>query len=198
MSKIINYLTNNGTIIENTNDFEYDVDYDYAQVALIGNHAKDTLDGNIMLVSKCDVEAVKKFKWYLCKSGYPGTYGTCDEMIKFSRPVSLHQIMHGKLEKGYVVDHINRNKLDNRRENLRVCTAVQNSYNKSKPKNSTGKYKGVTKNGKDTNPTYTACVTKDGVRHEIKDIPTEENAAQIYDMMAEELFGQYAAKNFNT
>lgn len=197
MSTIINYFKNDGTLVVNDCEDINDLDFDYAQVALLGEHAETTTEGNIMLVSKYDVPAVKRFRWYLAGSGYPATYGTYDETIKFSRPVPLHQLMHGKLAPGYVVDHINRNKLDNRRENLRICTAVQNSYNKSKPKNSAGKYKGVTKNGK-KNPTFTASITKDGVKREIKDIPTEEQAARVYDMMAEELFGPYAAKNFTT
>lgn len=197
MSRIINYFKNDGTIVDNVTGNDEELDYDYAQIVLAGNHADNTSEGNIMLISRYDVPDVKRFKWYLSGSGYPGTYGTYDNSIKFARPIAVHQLMHGKLAQGYVVDHINRNKLDNRRVNLRVCTAAQNSYNKSKSKNAIGKYKGVTKNST-KNPTYTASITKDGVKREIKDIPTEEQAARIYDMMAEELFGSYAAKNFPT
>jgi len=96
----------------------------------------------------------------------------------------------GDIPKGNVVDHINRNKLDNRLENLRICSQKQNSYNTSKRNN---KFKGVSKmkNG------WCAKITKDGQTHIIKNIPSEHEAAKIYDMMAEELFGQYAGKNFN-
>lgn len=190
MNQIINYLKNDGTIADLNDPW-----FDYTQVKLAGNHAKDADDGNIMLVSKIDLNAIINFKWYLNRGGYPATYGTFDNTIKFSRPVPLHQLLHGKLAKGFVVDHINRNRLDNRRENLRICTAAQNSWNRKKPKNSKNRYKGVTKVGK-RNPSYTASITKDGVKHEIKDIQTEEQAAKVYDMMAEELFGEYAAKNF--
>ena len=190
MNQIIGYYKNDGTQIENTNNVCFD--YDYVQIELIGNHAKDTVEGNMILVSKCDIQDVVVFKWYLNSNGYPATYGSYDNVIKYSRPVTLHRIMFGKLNQGYVVDHINRNRLDNRRENLRICTSLQNSYNKSKPKNSICKYKGVSKTGS----TFKASVTMNGLKHEIKNIPTEKQAAEIYDMMAEELFGQYAAKNF--
>ena len=42
---------------------------------------------------------------------------------------------------------------------------------------------------------YVATITKDGVKHEIKNIQTEMEAANCYNLMAEELFGEYAAFN---
>lgn len=193
MNSVINLFRNDGTVVENRYLTYNDVFFDYAQVMLLGDHAEKTDDGNIMLISNYDLENVLKFKWYLTRAGYPGTYGSIDGDIKFSRPVPLHQMLHPDVPYGYVVDHINRDRLDNRRENLRICTSIQNSYNKSKPKNSARRYKGVVKNKK----SYTATVTKDGVKREIKNIQTEDQAAKVYDMMAEELFGEYAAKNFH-
>jgi hypothetical protein len=174
------------------------LDFDYAQITLFGKHAKETASGNIMLVSACDYKYATEFKWYLNRSGYPGTYGSFDSRVKFSRPIPFHQLVMkqlGSYSHDLVIDHINRNKLDNRRTNLRLCTALENSYNRSKAKNSSGKYKGVAKIGK-KNPLYSASITKNGIKHEIKGCSTEEDAAKMYDVMAEELFGQYAAKNF--
>lgn len=196
MNYVINLFKNDGSIVENRYLTYNDINFDYAQVSLLGDHADNTSEGNIMLVSYHDLELVLKFKWYLTKAGYPGTYGSVDGSIKYSRPVHLHQFLYPYTPYGHVVDHINRDRLDNRRDNLRICTALQNSYNKSKPKNSNKKYKGVHKTGRKNNPTYTASITKNGVKQEIKNIQTEEQAAKVYDMMAEELFGEYAAKNF--
>jgi hypothetical protein len=92
-----------------------------------------------------------------------------------------------------VIDHINRDKLDNRLSNLRVITSKENSYNRKKNATSENKYKGVQKRGNK----YIAVITKDGVRREIPGFNTEEEAATCYDMMAEEMFGNYAGKNFN-
>jgi hypothetical protein len=113
-------------------------------------------------------------------------------MTYTGRSKTLHKNLLGKQQKGYVIDHINRNKLDNRLENLRVITSRENSYNRTKSKSSKNKYKGVIKK----NNKYVASITKDGVKREIGGFETEEDAAKMYDMMAEELFGEFAGFNF--
>ncbi len=56
----------------------------------------------------------------------------------------VHRLIMGFPE-GMHVDHINGNGLDNRKENLRVCTPSQNSMNKKLRSDSTTGYKGVYK-----------------------------------------------------
>src|SRR5207302_2064645 len=128
MNKILNYFRNDGTIVLSNEVC------DFVQIELFGKHAKETTDNNIMLISKNDLTLVIYYKWYLGKNGYPITYGSYDNKHKFGCPVTIYHLLYGNLEKGYVIDHINRNRLDNRRENLRICTALQNSYNRTKPK----------------------------------------------------------------
>ncbi len=166
---------------------------DYVEVQLLGNFGENKL----FKISKTDYPMIMDYKWYLNSNGYPYTFGKGS--INFGkRGKTLHKFLFRKqrIEKGYVIDHINRNKLDNRRENLRIITQKENSYNRTKNSNSNNTYKGV-KLDKKTLGTYKAIVTKDNIKYEIKDIPDEESAAKIYDMMAEELFGEYAGKNFN-
>ena len=166
---------------------------DYVEVTLLGNHGEN----KSFKIDKNDYPLIMDYKWYLNNNGYPYTFGKGS--VNFGkRGKTLHKFLFRKqyIEKGYVIDHINRDKLDNRRNNLRIITQKENSYNRTKNSNSNNTYKGV-KTDKKSLGTYKATVTKDNVKYEIKDIPDEESAAKIYDIMAEELFGEYAGKNFN-
>lgn len=159
---------------------------DYLQLELLGRHGQ----GNYALVSKASIDVVLSFKWYLGKDGYPVSYGSGNDFeINTGRGIKMHRLLK-EAPKDFVVDHRNRIKLDNRLENLRICSSLQNSYNTSRKGN---RYKGVRKIGKG----YMAEITKAGNKYAIKDISSADEAARIYDMMAEELFGEYAGKNFS-
>ena len=185
MNKILGYYKNDGIMCPDLSIC------DYVQIELLGPHA--LTENAIALVSKNNLELVLQFVWYLGGDGYPITHGTDDKTIVYGRGMKMHQLIMGKTEKGMVIDHINRNKLDNRITNLRICTAKENSYNTKKKASTTNKYKGIKQQ---PNGLWSAVVTKNGKKHIIDDILTEKEAAIIYDTMAEELFGHYAGKNF--
>ena len=183
MNKILGLYLNNGELV-------FDISScNYAQIELVGSHAKKY--NSCILVDKNSLPLIIPFRWYLGKDGYPSTYGTWDKQIKYKRPYKLHKMLFPQMLKGIVIDHINRNKLDNRLANLRPCTQKQNSYNTSKRN---GKYKGVVKH---KNGLFSAKITKDGKTYSIDKIRTEKEAAKIYDIMGEELFGIFCGKNFN-
>ena len=161
---------------------------DYFQLQLLGDHSKTNNEHMCTLVSKESLDQILAFKWYLGKGGYPVAYGSDNDAgVNMGRGVKMHQLL--KNVEGQVIDHINRNKLDNRLDNLRICSQRENSYNTSRRDN---KYKGVTK----LKNTWVASITKDGHKYIIRDIASEQEAAKIYDMMAEDLFGEYAGKNY--
>ena len=156
-----------------------DANPSYVKINLLGHGSSSQ-----MIVSITSLDKVLSHDWYLKSSGYPFSYT--------ARYHTLHRFLFGRQETGMVIDHINRNKLDNRLSNLRVITAKENSYNRTKSANSENKYKGVQKRG----DKYVAKISKDGIKKEIGGFLTEDAAAEAYDMMAEELFGEFAAKNF--
>jgi hypothetical protein len=99
-----------------------------------------------------------------------------------------------KVGKGFVVDHINRNGLDNREANVRQATNSENNYNRRKPnKNTSSKYKGVYRHrGK----TWRAMIKVNKKNMHIGSFDDELEAAKAYDKAALVYQGKYAAINF--
>ena len=82
-------------------------------------------DGKTFLVNIDDYEEfVDGYRFYLNKKGYVVYSGRKDEL----HGKLLHRIIMEEPEE-LVIDHINRNPLDNRRENLRIVTVQQNCMN---------------------------------------------------------------------
>ena len=105
---------------------------DYAEVILYNRHNEE--NGRAIIDIE-DIEKVSKYKWGTEKSGYVRN-------VKYS--LSLHQLIIGFMpEKPNVIDHINRNRCDNRRSNLRIVDFSINGFNKGKQSNNTSGHVGV-------------------------------------------------------
>lgn len=74
-----------------------------------------------------DVSKVEMNSWRLDSHGYAIKSVKVDGKTK---NISLHHVVYKKPDKGMVIDHINGNKLDNRRENLREVSWSVNSANR--------------------------------------------------------------------
>ena len=93
-------------------------------------------DENYML---CDIEDWERFKghyWYMSDTGY----AVCETMK--TGTLRFHKLVTGTTAE-VIIDHINRNKLDNRKCNLRIATASVNAINRGLQSNNTTGYKGV-------------------------------------------------------
>lgn len=124
------------------------------------------------------------------------------------RAVFIHRVVlfsvYGEMPEGYQVDHINGNKLDNRKCNLRLVTQSQNMHNRkflTQPKQWSSIYKGVNHpvHGKRANPKNIGWVARIQINKKkilIGRFRTEMEAAIAYDKYAKEHMGEYAKLNF--
>lgn len=122
---------------------------------------------------------------YVVLKNYLGFYG---KKSKYSNSY-LHRLIKNA-PKHLQVDHINGNRLDNRKENLRLCTNASNSRNCVKKK---GKYKGVYFNK--LNKKWIAQITRDYKNIYLGCFEKQEDAAMAYNQEAKKLFGKYAKLN---
>ena len=91
--------------------------------------------------------------------------------------------------KDMVVDHINGDKRDNRKCNLRICTGPQNSYNRKVNSNSTSGYRGVTWHEKTKK--WRASIYFNKKHISLGLFKDKVDAAKAYDNKAVELYGEY-------
>lgn len=105
----------------------------------------------------------------------------------------LHRIIYemhkGEIEKGLQIDHIDGDPLNNKIENLRVCTQTQNRQNSKLSSNNTTGYRGVvrTKNNK-----FQARLTLEGKKLYLGLFDTPKEAFDCVETTRKELYGEFA------
>jgi hypothetical protein len=131
---------------------------------------------------------LERFKWraQVHKDGYVYAYASHGGF-----PVYLHRLIAGA-GRGQIVDHVNRNTLDNRLSNLRRATPAQNRANSRKQNRNTSGYKGVTR----ANKKWMAQIVVKGVRHYLGVFEHAERAAMAHDRAAIAAHGEFAGLNF--
>jgi hypothetical protein len=147
--------------------------------------------GKVAIVDDEDYELLNQWKWHY---GGGGGYAVRHN-YKSSKQTRLfmHRVIMNTPE-GMQTDHINGDRLDNRRENLRICTNAENMRNSKKHKNNTSGFKGVSR-CKDCNR-WRAYINCDNDRHNLGLFLNPVDAAYAYDTKAIELFGEFANINF--
>ena len=91
-------------------------------------------DGGYTLVDDMDYELLSKYSWRKNSQGYVRQ--------SLANGKFLHRLLL-KAPSNKLVDHINRNPLDNRRANLRLCTASENNVNMKLRKDNKSGFRGV-------------------------------------------------------
>src|SRR5581483_4605210 len=142
-------------------------------------------NGDSAFVDAEDLEAVSCYSWSKAKHGGAVAYtGGGRENAKM---VYMHRLIMNAPD-GTLVDHINRNPLDNRRLNLRFATRQQNAANMDRG----SVFKGVTRR----NDNWIAQIAVDGSNNYLGTFSRAEDAARAYDEAAKKAFGEFARCNF--
>lgn len=135
-----------------------------------------------VLIDAEDVDRVKDRTWSL-------SHGYCVSV----RPtqIMLHRcIMNAP--KNMVVDHINGNKLDNRKSNLRICTHRQNSYNTKLERNTKSGRVGV--NWYERDEKWTVFIYIEGKQTYLGLYDNLDEAIKVREEAEAKYFGEYARK----
>lgn len=104
--------------------------------------------------------------------------------------------MHRELvlpPKGFGVDHINGNTLDNRHENLRICTQAQNTLNRRPRTSGSTEYKGVYWSA--YHKRWRAEIRIDGIKYGLGSYSDARSAAIAYNRAAPKYHGEFARLN---
>lgn len=130
------------------------------------------------MVDAEDYAYLSRHRWYMNQSGY----AMRNVKIKPGRGNQRQMMLHRELlalpigdpRQG---DHINRDRLDNRRSNLRICTHAQNHQNRKSRAGSSSQYRGVSFHRRALK--WAANGTLDGKTHFLGHFDDEQEAADV-------------------
>ncbi|WP_419247976.1 HNH endonuclease [Rhodococcus erythropolis] len=151
-----------------------------------------------MKVSKEDAGEISRIVWYP-SSGDTQPQLCYAKSVRKGGSILAHRhvverMLGKKLTSSEFVDHRNRDPLDNRRINLRVCTLSQNGANKTISSRNTSGFKGVSYCSQTKQ--WRATITLEGNVIRIGRFQRPEVAGWYYDQYAVQLFGDFAVLNF--
>lgn len=144
---------------------------------------------------KIDLESInliKNYKWHSKKS--KSGYFYCYSHLKGNSKILLHRLIIGLIPNdGKICDHKDRDTLNNKKSNLRICTRTENNRNAKKNKRgTTSKFKGVTKRPSGRFGVY---IQYKGKPLCLGTYDSELEAAKKYNEIALQLFKEYANIN---
>ena len=145
------------------------------------------------LIDSEEYEKVSQYKWYLNSTGYAvrNEYTKVNGKWKL-KIILMHRVLLSA-PKGKVVDHINNDSLDNRKNNLQICSQLENLRKKRMQKNNTSGYRGVSwyKNLQK----WSAEIWVDRKRINLGYFKDGNEAAKAYNQAAIKYFGKFAQIN---
>lgn len=146
--------------------------------------------GKRAIVDDEDFEELNKYKWYF-HHGYAIRKIAIWSEKKW-QTIYMHRDI-AQTPKDFFTDHINRDRLDNRKINLRICTYKDNSKNQSKKINNKSGFIGV--HFKKSNKRWCAQISIDNKKTYLGLFDTPELAAMAFNKAAMKHYGEFAHLN---
>lgn len=146
--------------------------------------------GQYTLIDAADYKWLKEINWWCFSPRIHGRQYGYYVLAAVGRKRTLMHRLLMQAVKGQVVDHIDGNPLNNRRENLRFADHSENMANRSRFVSKTG-FKGV----REVNGRFIATISWRNNRHYLGTFKTAQDASNAYDKAAELLHGEFAKTN---
>lgn len=152
--------------------------------------------GQYAIVDACDFPKISPIRWSAVRRSFgDGFYAWgCDPASPVERTrIQMHRLILGVY--GHIdVDHKDRDGLNNTSTNLRIASRSQNNANRSRPRNNTSGFKGVTRTSR--SPKWIAQISVNKKQIYLGCYSSREDAARAYDSAAQFHFGVFARVNF--
>ena len=153
--------------------------------------------GMVAIVDSDEFERLNQYTWQAHKEGKgerPLYYAWRNIVIDGKKTMlKMHIDIMGNTPDGFTIDHKDRNGLHNWKDNLRICTSYQNSFNHRAKQNAANKYKGVSLAYKSS--TFRAQIRVYGKQISLGNYKTDKEAALAYNKAALRYHGEYAYIN---
>lgn len=150
------------------------------------------VSGYSILIDEEDIPLIQQHNWWV-----NNTEGKI-RVMRMNHPhknnITLHRELMGVTDPKVQVDHKNRNRLDNRKSNLRPCTNAENARNSTRPVGESG-YRGVRLRKRPGVPKYQVYLTVDGKGVSGGTFTDPILAAIKYNELATKYHGDFATLN---
>lgn len=143
---------------------------------------------NCFYIDKEDYDKVKKYYWH------EDYFGSISTSFKDQKSIFLHRYIMNCNDENIVIDHINHNKKDNRKANLRYATSSNNSMNRIKTSKNTTGYVGVVY-ANDRKKKWRAYITVSRKKIYLGGFYTKEEAVHARKQAEQKYFGKYSYDN---
>jgi hypothetical protein len=142
-----------------------------------------TIGDKQIFIDRKDLKGIDLFNLRITANGYAAIGDKLLHRIIMNPPENMQ------------IDHVNKNTLDNRRCNLRVCTVSQNQMNRGKQKNNSTGYKGVNQDKRCKRKKYRTRITKDKKTYYLGNFEKPSEAGQAYKKAVKQHHGEFARVN---